>query len=139
MDVLINIKGNQIIDGQDNITELTTVGKLECRDGKTYLRYEDSASMGVDGVYSVIKIDGKDTVTIQRTGDLQSRLYIRKGQRNICHYETACGNMELGIFGTSVKADLNDNYGKIDLRYTIDINHGLISENTIEITYKEDN
>ena len=135
-EVLINIKGVQTVNGEKNSTELTTVGELKSINGKTYLRYDDSTSTGVDGVFSIIKIDEPDTVSIQHTGNLHSNLYVERQKRNVCHYETAYGGLELGVFGRNVETEIGNSCGKVKLNYTLDVNHGFLSENSIEITYK---
>ena len=86
-DVLIDIKGIQNVDGEDDITELTTVGKMDVIAGKTYLRYEDRTGDSDEGISCLIKLDPKDdSIIMQRSGSFNSRMYIKKGQRHICHY-----------------------------------------------------
>ena len=45
----------------------------------------------------------------------------------------------LGIFANKISNSLNDDGGKLNFSYTLDINSGLISENEIEINIKEAN
>ena len=137
-EVLIEIKGTQTVDDDSDVIELTTVGKMDVVGNKTYIRYDDSTTTGVDGISCMIKYDCKDnSVIMQRTGTLNSRMYIKKGQRHICHYETGQGVLTMGIFGEDVKAQLNSNGGNLSLSYTIDVNYGLMSRNEVEIKVKE--
>lgn len=137
-EVIINIKGTQTVDGESDVVELTTVGKMNTVGNKTYLRYDDSTATGVEGVACMIKLDrDDDSVVMQRSGALNSRMYIKKGQRHICHYETVQGTITMGIFGESVSSSLTDKGGKITMSYNIDVNYGLLSNNKIEIKVKE--
>lgn len=137
-EVLIEIKGTQTVDNDSDVIELTTVGKMDVVGDKTYLRYDDSTATGTDGVSCMIKYDRKDdSVIMQRSGTLNSRMYIKKGQRHICHYETGQGVLTMGIFGEDVSAKLSNNGGSLSLSYTIDINYGLMSRNEVEIKVKE--
>lgn len=137
-EVIINIKGTQIIDGDNDVIELTTVGKMNTVGNKTYLRYDDSTATGVDGVSCMIKLDKDDnSVVMQRSGSLSSRMYIKEGQRHICHYETSQGTITMGIFGESVKSTLSNKGGSLSMSYTIDVNYGMMSRNKVEIKVKE--
>lgn len=137
-EVIIDIKGTQTVNGEDDVVELTTVGKMDIKDGKTYLRYDDSAASGVEGVSCMIKIDkSDDSVIMQRSGALNSRMYIKKGQRHICHYETVGGTITMGIFGENVSADMDDNGGNLYMSYTVDVNYGMLSRNKVEINVRE--
>ncbi len=137
-DVLIEIVSTQQIDGDEDSIELTTVGKMNVIGGKTYLKYDDSAATGVDGVSCLIKVDPKEnSVMMQRSGVLNSRMYVKEGQRHICHYETGQGTLVLGVFGETVKDRLTDNGGSLFMSYTLDINYGMVSRNTVKINVKQ--
>ena len=137
-DVLIDIKGIQNVDGEDDITELTTVGKMDVIAGKTYLRYEDRTGDSDDGISCLIKLDPKDdSIIMQRSGSFNSRMYIKKGQRHICHYETPAGTFTMGIFGENTDIKMGDEGGRVFMSYTIDINNSLMSRNSVEIKVKE--
>lgn len=137
-EVLIDIKGIQNVDGEDDITELTTVGKMESIAGKTYLRYDDRTGDNNESISCLIKLDPEDdSVVMQRHGSFNSRMYIKKGQRHICHYETPAGTLTMGIFGENTEIKMGDDGGRVFMSYTIDINHGLMSRNSVEIKVKE--
>ena len=137
-DVLIDIKGIQNVDGEDDITELTTVGKMDVIAGKTYLRYEDRTGDSDKGISCLIKLDPKDdSIIMQRSGSFNSRMYIKKGQRHICHYETPAGTFTMGIFGENTDIKMGDEGGIVFMSYTIDINNSLMSRNSVEIKVKE--
>ena len=137
-DVLIDIKGIQNVDGEDDITELTTVGKMDVIAGKTYLRYEDRTGDSDEGISCLIKLDPQDdSIVMQRSGSFNSRMYIKKGQRHICHYETPAGTFTMGIFGENTDIKMGDEGGRVFMSYTIDINNSLMSRNSVEIKVKE--
>ncbi len=137
-DVIIDIKGIQEIDGESDVIEVTTVGKMNVIAGKTYLKYDDSAATGVKGVSCVIKIDPEDdSVVMSRSGALNSRMYIKKGQRHICHYQTGQGTLTMGIFGEMIKNGINAEGGELCMSYTLDANCQFLSRNKVEITVKQ--
>lgn len=137
-DVLIDIKGTQSVDGSDDVIELTTVGKMNIIGGKTYLKYDDCTSSDGEGISCLIKIDHKDnSVIMQRSGVFNSRMYIKKGQRHTCHYETVGGTLTMGIFGENIKDEITPDGGRLFMSYTIDVNYGMLSRNSVEIKVKE--
>ncbi len=137
-EVLIEIKGTQTVDDESDVIELTTIGKMDTVGEKTYIRYDDSTATESDVIACMIKYDPKDnSVIMQRSGTLNSRMYIKKGQRHICHYETGQGVLTMGIFGEDVNAKMSNKGGSLKLSYTIDVNYGLMSRNEVEINVKE--
>ena len=122
-DVIIDIKGIQEVDGEEDVVSVTTVGKMDVIGGKTYLRYDDSAATGMEGVSCLIKIDREDnSVVMSRSGALNSRMYVKKGQRHICHYQTEHGTLTMGIFGESVQENIGKDGGSLFMSYTLDFN-----------------
>ena len=137
MDVILSIVGSQDVDGEKSEVEMTSLGTLSVKNNKTYIRYDDSASVGVEGVISTIKIDPEDdSVTLKRSGAQNTRMYIKKGQRNVCRYETEYGIFDLGIFGENISNDINNDVGNLTVSYTIDINNGFLSRNELSLTVK---
>lgn len=136
-EVLITIKGKSYANGQDaDITELLAVGTLSCNEDSLSLTYDDSMGMGVKGVTAILKAYNGGMVTIERTGVLEHKLMVEKDKRHLCLYKTPYGDMTLGVFGEEVKNNLTKDGGKLFMRYSLDINLGLISENEIEIDVK---
>lgn len=138
-DVLINIKGIQEMgDGSDTI-ELTTTGKYGFKNGSHFISYDDSEMMGVKDVKTVIHVKEDDSVVMQRSGGIQSRLVITKGKRNTCLYSIPQGDLAISIFGEKVENKLCAPEKTLKMSYTIDSNSRLLSRNVVEISIKEVN
>jgi hypothetical protein len=43
----------------------------------------------------------------------------------------------MGVFASKVLVGLDDNGGKVRLRYTIDFNSSMVAENTVTLTVKK--
>ncbi|MBP3692203.1 MAG: DUF1934 domain-containing protein, partial [Clostridia bacterium] len=119
--------------------EFTTEGKLGEKEGKMYILYEEAESIGTTGVKTMLKVENDRQVILQRSGALNSRMTIEKGQRHNCCYSTVQGDIMVGVFGEAIKSELGVNGGKLYMRYTVDVNMGLVSRNEIEISVKEVN
>ena len=131
-DVLITLKGTQYADGDSDSVELTTVGQLYRRNGVYYLCYEESEATGFQGAKTTLKVEGSRRVTMRRTGErMRSQLIIEKGERHQCCYDTGYGTMTLGI------SKIDDNGGRLSVRYTLDINAVQASENELLVDVEE--
>lgn len=136
-DVIIDIVGAQGFGDQNDVIELSTIGKMQEREGKFLLTYEENETLKPNTVKTTLKADGNNRVTMIRSGAVNSKLIIEKGKRNTCFYSIPQGELMLGIFGEEIDNTLNNNGGKVKMSYTIDIDNNLLSKNTVEISVKE--
>lgn len=135
-DVIINIKGRQGLGDELDTIEFTTDGRFGEKNGSYYMTYDESAMLGLENVKTALYIKPGNSVILQRSGDVESRLVVEEGKRSTCYYNTPQGELLIGIFGESVKTELNSGGGKIHMKYTIDSNLNLISRNTVDISVK---
>lgn len=84
-DVIIKIKGTQGIDGEQDEIELTTDGRFGKRGDSYYMTYDESAMLGMDSVKTSIYIKPDNSVILQRTGAVESRLVVESGKRSSCY------------------------------------------------------
>lgn len=137
-DVCINIKSIQSSDENKDVTELFTCGKLSKSetDGEYHISYEESDAMGFEGCNVTLDITD-NSVKLMRSGNAVSNLIIERGKKHHCHYGTPYGDFIIGIRADEIKNTINENGGDLYLKYTIDINSGLLSENEMYINIKE--
>lgn len=137
---LITIKGKSYLDKNDaDLTEITSVGTLNQEEDGITVTYDDSMSVGSKGVTAILKAYNNGTVSIERTGVLEHKLTVEKDKRHLCLYTTPFGSMTVGVFGEEIKNNLSSEGGTIFMKYTLDINSGLVSENEIEIDVRKAN
>ncbi len=137
-DAIINIKGTQGIDGETDTIEFNTDGRFGIKDGNFYISYDESGMLDTgDEVKTHIYIKSEDSVVLQRTGTIKSKILIEKGSRNNCFYSTPHGSLSIGIYGELIEHNLTDSGGEIRLRYTIDSDLRLISRNEVNISIRE--
>ncbi len=138
-DVIIDIKGIQGIDDNTDTIEFTTDGRFGIKDGEYYISYEEGQLYDVssDCVKTKLFIKENDTVLLQRSGALKSKMLIEKGKRNTCFYSTVAGDLVIGIFGEGLNYNLTPEGGSIELKYTIDSDLRVISRNSVNISIRE--
>jgi uncharacterized beta-barrel protein YwiB (DUF1934 family) len=137
---LINIIGIQTLDGEKDKIELTTGGSYIMKGDHAYIGYkeydEDNPSVSSN---NLIKVEGKDRVTVIRNNGKQTRLILEENKRHQCHYRTPMGDLMIGVFADIINSELNENGGSLHVKYSLDFNSDFISQNEfyIEVKSKE--
>ncbi|MCI7691746.1 MAG: DUF1934 domain-containing protein [Oscillospiraceae bacterium] len=131
--IILNIK--QTADGFTDESELFTKGEFRLHKGSFFIDYDESEATGYEGSHVQMRIDDK-MMTLTRTGTTFSSLIFENKTRHFCHYGTEFGDCMVGITTDELKPELNENGGKVHLKYTIDVNGGLMAENEITINVK---
>jgi uncharacterized beta-barrel protein YwiB (DUF1934 family) len=136
-DVSINIKSIQVAEDECDTTELFTCGRFRAKRGGNYtLSYNESEVTGYAGSKISLAVTGDNMVVMQRSGTAPSNLIIEKGKKHHCHYGTPFGDFMVGISADEVKCNFDESGGDMYLKYTIDINSTLMSENEMFIDFK---
>ena len=68
---------------------------------------------------------------------MRSQLMLQKGVRHQCIYETVAGDLNIGVFTKTLKNNLTERGGSLEVSYTLDFNTDLVSENRFFITIEE--
>ena len=106
-------------------------------DGERVIAYEESETTGMEGSNMQLRIATDGMISIVRTGTYQTHLVVQKGKKHFCHYETPFGEFAVGVSAKWVRNELTDEGGKLALRYTVDANSTLLSDNEIRIDIKK--
>ena len=136
---MISILGEQILDGEKDKVEVLTSGNFRKKKDHFYIGYKEyDENNPNEHSDNLIKVE-KDMVTISRKGPMRSQLILEKGKRHQCVYQTVAGNLMIGVFTKTMKSTLNDKGGTLEVRYTLDFNTDLVSENSFKIKVEEKN
>ena len=135
-DAVINIKGIYNMEGEKEVIELMTTGRFYKRGGHYYISYDESEATGFEGSKTTLKIENEDRITLLRSGASRSQLIIEQGIRHQCYYNVGHSSMMIGVLGDKIKSCLNDSGGKLEFKYSLDINTSLASENEVYIDIK---
>jgi len=135
-EVTINIKSKQD-DGveEEEITSHNT-GQLYQKNGTYYLKYEATAT-GLEGVKTTVKIE-EEELTIIRQGKLRTIQSFVPGTKTDFDYQTPHGALQLALKVNEWDLEINKTNGKINLGYDVYSQEEVVSNNQLEIEYKED-
>lgn len=136
-EVLISIKG--VYDSADDhdVIELFTTGTYYKKNGRYYICYDETEATGFMGSKTTLTVDQQDKVTLERSGSTRSQLIVERGVRHQCHYDMGFGDLTIGVSGSSIKSDLGDRGGNLEVKYSLDVNSMLASENAMYVNVKE--
>lgn len=131
----INIIGKQVYEEEQGEISLSTTGTYTERGGARFIAYkeydEDDPKLSHT---SVLKVEpGK--VTMMRAGSA-TRLILEKGRRHLCLYDTGYGSLTVGVFTSVLRSSLGKEGGRLDIKYTLDIDSNLSSSNEIKVEIK---
>lgn len=136
--ILLEIKGTQRIDNQQDKIELTTVGTLEETADAYIIKYTEEQEPPKAPLNVCIKIDKNEkSVEMTRSGAFNSCLIIEKSKRNLCHYGTEYGDILMGISGHTIEGEYIKEKGKFIFSYDIDMNGALVSRNEVRISFRK--
>ena len=124
----ITIIGRQTIEQETGEIQVDTLGDYSERNGIKYISYT--------GRKKILKIEPAGTVTMLTPGS-PTRLVLEKGRRHKCMYDTGAGLLSLGVFTHTLKHDLSPEGGELHIRYTLDLDAHLSSDNEILVRLKK--
>lgn len=137
-EIILFVRGEQTYDSTaPEVTELATEGLMTV-DGKgeISLTYQESEITGMEGTTTRFVIQG-DTVVLERTGMIVSRMEFKQGERSSSFYETPWGTMAVDIATTRLAHRLTERGGVMEIAFTIAVNHQVTGENRFRVRVKE--
>lgn len=138
MQVLIQIRGTQVLEGEEPDTvELTTHGTLEPEGDGWILTYRENEDTGIEYAETKLHVAG-ERVLLERTGEHANYLVLEKHRRHHSHYDTPYGMFDIGTYATALEWNLNKKGGQLYFAYTLGFNESVNSTHTVRIHVQED-
>ena len=123
-------------DEQENTMIFDTAGSYYFDDGIAVLRYQESELTGMDGTMTSVMVM-PNQVVVDRAGVLNGRMIFREGMRDSFPYETPYGQLTLGIDTRSIRRNINEHGGDVEIDYNTDLSHAFLAKNRFKISVKE--
>lgn len=132
-EVIISIKANQLYEEQEpGDMELISAGTLEQTEDGYNISYEESELTGMEGTTTTLQVR-EGQVTLLRQGGLNSVMIFERGRQHVSLYDTPMGSLTVGVNTQLLRTDLGPQGGTVEIRYSIDIEHGTVSQNLLLI------
>lgn len=131
---MVNIRGTQTDEYDDNTMELYTEGKLTHDDGKYIIEYDESEISGMENTKTRLTVEG-DRVQLLRTGLIETEFVFLKSRVFEAAYDTPFGMMQMSVLPTQILSELSEEEGRINLEYVIRVGDQQ-AVNRLDIGYK---
>ncbi len=129
---ILMLKSIQHDGSEVSETELNTESEFYREDnGDLVLDYDESETTGMEGSHMQLRISPENMVSVIRTGTFQTHLVVQPGVKHFCHYATPFGDIAVGITAKWVRSTLTEQGGHLEMRYIVDTNSTLLSDNEI--------
>ena len=136
VNAVIRIISKQKTENGDNTGEMSVLGRVTYEDDKSIIEYiENNEETGPEE--TTITVYNNETVSIVRNGQFSSEMMVEKNNRHLTFYRTPYGELTMGIYGNQVEWSRDGTGAVLKMRYSLDFNNGLISENTMIIYIEE--
>ena len=136
---ILTLKSIQRDQDEKSTSELITEARYHMdENGDRVISYDESETTGMEGSRMELRISPDNMVSVIRTGTFQTHLVVRPGRKHFCHYETPFGEIPVGVAARWVRAALTDEGGPLEMRYTVDTNSTLLSDNEIILDIRRD-
>ena len=135
--IILFVRGEQTYDSvSPEVTELATEGLMTIEGEEVTLTYQESEITGMEGTTTRFIVRG-DTVVLERTGMIVSRMEFKQGERSSSFYETPWGTMAVDIATTKLAHRLTERGGVMEIAFTIAVNHQVSGENRFKVRVRE--
>jgi len=133
---MISIKGTPVpIGNDDDSFELMTDGEYSQKDGISTFRYFESELTGLAGLLTTFNVE-PDRVILRRDGEVLEEMIFSEKQKHHFLYETPFGSILMGIDTHSIKKNMRDDGGSLEIRYDIEVDNVSVSRNLFQINIR---
>lgn len=128
-DVLIHVRGLQMIDGEDGQEpiEIVVPGEYYYRNGSHYLRYEEIIEESSKPTINYIKMS-KEGVEVRKKGLINVHMVFEQGKKNMTYYTTPYGTLQMGIAATNLELQEEENTIDMKVDYALDMNEEHVAD-----------
>ena len=131
---LISITGTQQLEGEEpESIQLVTEGSYCYEPGYIRFSYVETQMTGLEGVVTTFTIEDEKTVTLRRTGKVNSMMVFELGRIDDSLYEAGPGALMLRVQTRSLGVLMNEHGGIFDLSYSIEVEYATCGLNSYHI------
>lgn len=102
---------------------------------KCTLKYNEPEGSGLGKTQTLIEIED-ESITITRSGENNSRMYFKKGEKYMSVYEMPFGMFSININSEYVEISKNEEGAHIEIEYALELEGIVSSKNKLELDIK---
>ncbi len=123
-------------DEEPDSLEFVTDGQYLFQDEVACLSYQESEVTGLEGTRTSVTIL-PDQVVVDRAGTVQSRMIFKEGSKSSFLYSTPFGQATMGVDTRRIRRNVNEQGGKVEIDYVVDMEHAVVARNRFSITIRQ--
>ncbi len=123
-------------DEEPDSLEFVTDGQYLFQDEMACLSYQESEVTGLEGTRTSVTIL-PDQVVVDRAGTVQSRMIFKEGSKSSFLYSTPFGQATMGVDTRSIRRNMNEHGGNVEIDYVVDMEHAVVARNRFSITIRQ--
>lgn len=136
-DVVIAMHSIHGCDQEDgDVIDFTTDGSYFQDGDASCFTYLETEVTGLTGTRTSVIVK-PDHVVVNRDGKITGRMVFRVGEKNSFLYETPFGIATLGVKTNRIRQSFDENGGKLEVDYVLDMEHALVMKNKIELNIRQ--
>jgi uncharacterized beta-barrel protein YwiB (DUF1934 family) len=134
--VYISIRGLPVYSAnEDDAFELITDGEYLQHNGISTFSYIESTLTGQEGQLTTFDVE-QDRVVLKRNDGMSGDMIFSENQKHHFLYDTPFGSVMLGIDTHSIKNNMSDDGGNLEIRYDIEVDNIAVSQNLFQINVR---
>jgi len=134
--VMISIKGSPASSEDENDGfELMTDGEYTREGCYSTFSYMESELTGISGLLTTFDVE-PDRVVLRRGDGFSGDMIFSETQKHHFLYETPFGAVMMGIDTHSIKKNMRDDGGSLEIRYDIEVDNVSVSQNLFKINIR---
>ena len=120
---------------EEDVIEVVTPGKFYINKNGYKIEYDETKLSGMEGTKTTMII--KDAYfKLQREGTTETNMEFEKSTQSVSSYKTPFGAMSVVVDTKDIKIDMDDNGGKVHIRYTLNVEGQQLIETDLNIFVK---
>lgn len=131
-DVLVTVVGTQISEEQEDTIEILNVGNYYERNGKKYIKYDETQEETGEVISNLIKI-GPEGIELTKKGSVGAQMIFRENEKVNSCYDTPYGTLMMGIYTNKILCHVEEELIEIKVNYEIELNGELLSNARVHI------
>lgn len=132
-EVKISVCGRQWGEGiEENTIETETDGEYYCKNGSSYVFYEEVMEECSQPIKTRIKWKQNELELI-RQGVVDTRMIFRENQVNVTDYATPYGNLLLGVNTKTVNVEEKEDCIYVFVEYQLELEEEVLSRHKLNI------
>jgi len=123
-------------DEEPDSLDFSTDGEYQFQNNTGCLRYAESEVTGMEGTRTCVTIR-PGQVVVDRDGLVKSRMVFEEGIKNSFLYSTPFGQATMGVDTRFIHGQMDENGGKVEIDYVVDMEHAVVARNKFQITVRQ--